>query len=183
MANRNKYLQDVFKRPPLIAYKRQQNLRGHLIRARVPRAPRPHPQRQVLGMKKCGNNCTACPYIREGKSIKINGIDWKINNKLNCQSYNVVYAIVCSKDSCKEVYIGETKRILKFRLDDHRGYVNNHFDNATGTHFNQPGHSLSNLQITVLQQIKKKDNAYRKEREEYLIRKFNTVYKGMNKKY
>ena len=81
-------------------------------------------------------------------------------------------------------YIGETKRILKFRIDDHRGYVSNSIDTATGSHFTQPGHSLANLQVTAIEQIKKtNDNEYRKTREEYFIRKFNTVNKGINRKY
>ena len=78
-------------------------------------------------------------------------------------------------------YIGETKRIMKFRLADHRGYVNNRDDTATGEHFNSPGHSLSDLNITILEQVKKKDDLYRKEREKYFIRKFNTFYRGLNR--
>ena len=70
---------DLFKRPPVIAYNKQQNLQGHQIRDKIPRAPRIHPKIKILGMKKCGNDCTACPYILEGKSIKVNGLDWKIN--------------------------------------------------------------------------------------------------------
>ena len=137
MANRDKYLAEVFKQPPLIAYKRQPNLKGQLIRAKVPGAERPYPKRRLNGMKKCGENCTACPYILNKKSIKINGIDWKINQNLNCKSFNVVYAIICSKEKCNMIYIGETKTILKFRLDDHCGYVNCNIDCATGSHFTQ----------------------------------------------
>ena len=51
--------------------------------------------------------------------------------------------------------MGETKRLLRNRLDDHRGYVNGFIHNATGSHFNQPGQSLDNVQIEVLKQIKK----------------------------
>ena len=72
--------------------------------------------------------------------------------------------------------------MLKFRLDDHRGYVNNHVDTATGSHFNQPGHSLADMSVTILEQVRKNNDAYRKEREEYFIRKFNTIQKGMNRK-
>ena len=90
MASRDTYLAEVFKHPPLIAFKRQQNIFGHLIRAKVAPAQKPHQARKLLGMKRCDSNCTACPYIIEGKSIKINGHDWKINKKLNCKSYNVV---------------------------------------------------------------------------------------------
>jgi len=184
MTNRNKYLAEVFKKPPLIAYKRQQNLKGLLIRAKVADKKIPYPKRRKLGMKKCGYNCTMCPYVLEGKSININNVDWKINQDLHCKSFNVIYAVLCSKESCKEVYIGETKIFLKFRIDDHRGYVNNLINTATGSHFNQPGHCLGNMKITAIEQIKKKnDSEYRKEREEYFIRKFNTVYKGMNRKY
>ena len=161
-----------------------QNLKGLIIRAKVAAKERPYPKRKKLGMKKCGDNCTMCPYVLEGKSIKINNVDWKINQDLNCKSFNVIYAVLCSKENCKEVYIGETKRFLKFRIDDHRGYVNNSINKATGSHFNQPGHCLGNMKITAIEQIKKKnDSEYRKEREEYFIRKFNTVYKGMNRKY
>ena len=62
--------------------------------------------------------------------------------------------MVCKKN-CKQVYIGETKRILKFCLADHRGYVlNNNKATATGLHFNLPGHSLEDLSITVIEQVK-----------------------------
>ena len=179
MTSRDTHLAEVFPRPPLIAFKRQQNLRQHIIRAKVQTQERQ--QRKVKGMKKCGKSCTGCPYIKEGKSLKINGVDWKINQTLNCKSYNVVYAVVCKKENCRQVYIGETKRFLKSRLDDHRGYIN-HGVEATGQHFTQPGHSLSDISITAIEQVKRKDTLYRKEREEYFIRKFNTFHEGMNKK-
>ena len=43
-------------------------------------------------------------------------------------------------------------------------------------------HSLSDLTITVIEQSKRKNNLYRKEREEYHKNCFNTFYKGLNKK-
>ena len=48
-------------------------------------------------MFKCGRGCTACPYIREGKSIKVNDKSWKINRKFDCNTFNVIYAITCKK--------------------------------------------------------------------------------------
>ena len=90
---------------------------------------------------------------------------------------------MCTKENCKKTYAGETKRFLRNRLDTHRGYVNNFVDNTTGTHFTQPGHTLANIQIVALEQVKKNCELYRKEREEYFIQKFNTVMKGLNRKY
>ena len=75
-------------------------------------------------MTKCNSqNYTACPFIKEGKEVKINGVSWKINKQLNCKSYNVVYAIIWKKDNCKKAYIGETKQMLKSRLTEHYGYI------------------------------------------------------------
>ena len=75
--------------------------------------------------------------------------------------------IYCNKEHCKENrYIGETGRMLRHRLADHRGYVTSKVTSkSTGAHFNLPGHSLANMKITILEQVKKKDPEYRKERE------------------
>ena len=132
-------------------------------------------------MKNCGKNCTACPYVREVKSLKINDNEWKINQNLNCDVSNCIYLIECKQDYCNMKYVGETKRILKFRFAEHRGYVNNNDDTATGEHFNMPGHSLSDMTVTVLEKVKTSDDMYRKEREKYFIRKFNTYYRGLNR--
>ena len=87
-------------------------------------------------MKKCGTNCTACPHTLKAKSVKINGIPWIINRtNFNCKSYNLVYAIICMKDMCKQTYIGETLKMVKSRLDKHHGYIHNLVDTATGSHY------------------------------------------------
>ena len=83
--------------------------------------------------------------------------------------------IECQKENCKKRYVGETKRSLKYRLAEHR-------DKATGAHFNTAGHSLSDLKIIILEQVKKKEIEYRKQREKYFIRKLNTLNIGLNKK-
>ena len=75
----------LFRDPPLTAFKRQKNIRDHLIRAKVPSDPKPYPSRRIRGMKRCGKNCSACPYIREVKSLNINTNEWKINQNFNCE--------------------------------------------------------------------------------------------------
>ena len=86
----------------------------------------------------------------EVKSLKMNNEEWQINQSLNCETSNCVYMIECRKDSCRMRYIGETKRIMKFRLAEHRGYISNNDDTPTGEHFNSPGHSISDLSMTIL---------------------------------
>ena len=181
MTAKDIYLADVFKRPTLVEYKRHRNIRHYIIRAKVQKH-QPYPTRYVKGMTICGADCTACPYVKEAKRIKINGVEWKVNKKFNCKSFNVVYALICQKENCKEVYIGETKIILKFRIDDHRGYVvNKHLQHAKGLHFKQPGHCLADMHFIAIEKEKRNNALYRKEREEYFIRKFNT-YKQTCKK-
>ena len=69
----------------------------------------------------------------------------------------------CNKDRCQQRSIVKSKQPLKYRLADHPGYiVNQHIDKATGAHYNLPGHSLANLRVTVLEQVKINSDSYRK---------------------
>ena len=80
-------------------------------------------------------------------------------------------------------YIGKSKRKICMRFADHRGYVNSvNSDMTTGIHFKLPGHSISNMTITVIEQCKRSDLFYRRERESYFIKKFGTHLNGLNKK-
>ena len=110
MVARDAYMGEVFKRPPITAYRRQANLRNYLVRAKVPNIRRE--KRILKGMAKCDKGCVACPFIKECKSIKINQKEWKISRKFNCNTFNVVYAITCQKDNCRKAYIGETQTIV-----------------------------------------------------------------------
>ena len=182
MVSQDPYLAEVYQQPPLTAFRRQRNLKDHLIRAKVPSDPKLHQTRRHRGMKKCNKNCSACPFIREVKSIKINNAEWKINQSLDCSVSNCIYLIQCKKENCKKVYIGETKRIMKFRFAEHRGYVTTQDETqATGAHFTSPGHSVSDMSILILEQVRSSDDVYRREREKYFIRKFNTYHKRLNR--
>ena len=52
---------------------------------------------------------------------------------------------------------------------------------ATGAHFNQRGHSISDMQITIIEKVFNPDPQFWKQREKMFINKFNTRYKGINK--
>ena len=183
MKCQDQYLAKVFPEPPLVGFRRQRNLKNHLIRAKVP-APAPiYPQRERKGMNKCGK-CVICSFVKEGKDIVIpNKPKWSINKRVDCNSSNIVYLIECNIDTCKERYIGETERRLKDRLADHRAYVTSKVvTQPTGAHFNLPGHSVANLTVTILEKVKNKCAIYRKERERFYIQKLNTLHEGMNKR-
>ena len=182
MISQDKYLAEVFQEAPLTAYKRQNNLRVMLITSKVPPPPERYPRRELKGMAKCGQSCTACKFVKEGKSITIDkDKNCKIERQVNCNTFNCIYMIECEKDKCKQRYIGQTGRLLQFRIADHRGYITNQVTSwATGAHLNLPGHSLADMKFTVIEQVRYNSDLYRREKETYHINKFNTFYQGLN---
>ena len=173
MVAQDPYLAEVFPLHPLRAYRRQRNVKDIIVRAKVYQKNRK--QRKLKGMAKCNAPCTACPFIMEGSTITKSGKLWEIQKNLNCNSENIVYMIECQKDNCRHRYIGQTERKLSDRFSEHRGYVNRKIlSQPTGQHFNSPGHSISDMKITVIEKIKKNDKSYRDERETYFIALYNT---------
>ena len=134
-------------------------------------------------MKKCAKPRTACVFIKETKEVKIDSRNtWKIHKKMNCNTYNIIYLLECQKSPCMQRYIGTTGRQLKHRLAEHRGYISNLvLSRATGAHWNQPGHSLADLKVVILEQSKYSSEEYCKEREKYFIRIFDTYHTSINR--
>ena len=174
------HMKEIFPSVPLIAYRRQKNLREYLIRAKVPKNTS-RPKRKLPGMKKC-NKCVYCSYINTGDHAKSSASNYhhQITHEVNCNSCNIIYLITCAK--CNIQYVGETDRRLKDRFAEHQGYVRNkHLDKATGAHFNEKGHHLSDMRITILEHISNPDPFFRKQREHMYINLYNTKSKGLNR--
>jgi hypothetical protein len=70
MTRKNPYLAEVFPEPPLVAFKRQKNIKDYLVRSKVPPIQNRKSQRDKRGMRRCGKQCPACPFVKEGKFIK-----------------------------------------------------------------------------------------------------------------
>ena len=175
-------LKEAFPLPPMVAYRRPPNLKEKLIRAKVPPSHN-RPQRKTPGMKKCKFSCLTCPYVQTGRTITATASNFKhdIQGSVDCHTQNVVYCLSC--DKCQEQYVGETEKSLNQRFSQHRGYVNTKkLDQATGHHFNLPGHSLSDMRISVIEKVYSKDPQMRKTRESFFINKLNTYHKGMNRR-
>ena len=99
-------------------------------------------------MKRCNKFCSVCPYVSEVKVIKGDTFLWKIRKHVTCESKNVIYMIECNLDRCRKRYIGERENVKNHFLQ-HLGYVkNNILTQATGSHFNLPGHDISNMTLT-----------------------------------
>ena len=71
--------------------------------------------------------------------------------------------------------------MLPYRVAEHCGYVfKGETDKPTGAHFTMPWYSLADLKVSEIEHARGKGCEYKKERENYLIRRFDTFYIGMN---
>ena len=93
---------------------------------------------------------------------------------------NVVYALLCNKENCRQLYIGKTDRKLKERLSEHKTSVRTEAKNVIGQHFCGPGHSLANVEITAVEKVFSRDKRIILKRESMWISKFEAEYKGLN---
>ena len=65
----------------------------------------------------------------------------------------------------------------------HIVYINTKkYQEPEGEHFNSTGHTKADMKVLVLEKVYSCDSEYRKEQESHHIRKFNTYYRGLNKK-
>ena len=180
----NPHMKSIFPQAPLVAYKRPQNIRDRLVKAKLP-PPQNRPKRTRAGMYKCNKPCSICPFVSNSKTIKAkhthNDHRVELSKHYDCNTKNIVYIIECRK--CGDQYIGQTKNSLKDRFLDHLGYARRgEIEKATGGHFNLPGHSLSDMSISVLESVKEKNTFYRECRESFHIENFNLQRKGINRK-
>ena len=99
MVSNDPHLKEVFPLPPLVAYRRPQNIRDKIVRSKIPSTPK-RIKRMVPGMSKC-NNCAICPFVKEGKFIRSTSSKFSvdINRPVNCQTQNISYCITCEKCS------------------------------------------------------------------------------------
>ena len=68
------------------------------------------------------------------------------------------------------------------RFGQHINYVNR-FTEATGKHFNLPGHSHKDLRVQVIEKVCPNTESIRLQREDLWIRRLNALEpNGLNKK-
>ena len=78
------------------------------------------------GSFRCGKNCPTCPYISNGLTTYTffsTGETRPIKFNLTCETKNLIYVIQCNH--CNLQYIGEAKRRLKDRFNEHRRTIDN----------------------------------------------------------
>ena len=175
----------VFKTAPIVAFRRGNNLSNFLVRAKL---RNPSQNNRPRGSYQCGKNCLTCTYISDGLTtytFHSTGETRFITHHINCNSKNVIYMVQCNR--CHKQYIGETKRRLKDRFNEHRRPVDNANNISKPTtvseHFLTNYHSANDITLIPLELIQSNRDSIRKAREAYLIDRGRTLEPlGLNKK-
>jgi len=175
-------LQEVFQRPPLVAYRRGENLMDILVHRKTSKM---FNTSKKNGMRRCNRKrCAVCKFVKEMDTLKApDGKSVRINQGIDCQTKNVVYMASCNRCD-KVIYVGETGTTLYQRTMNHLSSIRN---NREGTplakHFNEGDHGIEDFMITGLEIPKEENVVYRRLRESYWIKKMKTVEYGENKKH
>ena len=98
-----------------------------------------------------------------------------IKSNLTCDTKNLIYMIQCNLQ-----YIGETKRRLKDRFNEHRRTIDNpntKFKPTTAAeHFlSFPNHTANDIQLFPIEKIFSNRDSIRKAKEAFLISKGRTL--------
>ncbi len=162
----------------MIAFRQPPNLKRKLCQAKLPKK-QTHPKRQLKGTKPCNKPCGICPYVLESKELisKTTKEKFIMTGTFNCTSKGIIYLTTCSK--CLQQYVGQTGRRLSDRIREHLNCICLQKE-ATGLHYNKPGHTHSNLEI--IEKVSPNTPNYRQEREEMWIKRLSTKNPhGLNK--
>ena len=103
-------------------------------------------------INQCGvTSCHTCNIFIKDQSFKSNltGKEYKTisYDRLSCGSTNVIYVIHCVH--CGLVYVGETGRSLRSRMNGYRSATKME-DKA---YFHQPDHSVDDMKVQILEKI------------------------------
>ena len=134
------------------------------------------------------NNCITCHYITDGRTnytFSATGETRTITDHIDCNSKNLIYMVHCRR--CNKQYLGETKRRLKDRFNEHRRPVDRPTPTSRPTtvsdQFLSDDHTTNDIELTPVEFIHSSRDAIRKARKAYLIERGQTLEpKGINKR-
>lgn len=183
---------EEFSTPPLMCYKRDKNIRDHLVRADI--GSLQHSTRQsFLATPRKGTfpclGCAHCSSVSKGEYFTHphTGKRYPINGFYTCNSNFVVYIIRCP---CGLLYVGETTQRVKDRISKHKSTIRcENLLLPIPAHFKSAKQSIAQLRFQVVEQVplpRRGGNRVTllKKRESYWIHELKTIQPfGLNREY
>ena len=188
-------LREVFTEPPMIAYRRNRNLRDMIGSNTIVNNKKVLKKKQKVG--KCepcnsrgGNLC--CKQIRTTTSFKSaqNNRIFNILHNVNCKSTNVIYLMECTL-CLKSQYIGKAEWTLNRRINSHRNDVWRVDGPPCDKHFQLPNHNFTkHAKFTIIEKLEKPSSSktYNRKllehKEDLWMQRLETIIpKGLNVSY
>ena len=125
----------------VVSYKRPQNLKDILVRAKLPPINDTDKSPNTNICKSKSGNCRYCINLNKTGRIKstATGREYMSKHNISCRSSNLIYCITCK--ICKKQYVGQTKNTLMQRFQCHWTDIKcPHPKTDIGKHFNLPNH-------------------------------------------
>ena len=146
-------LKELLPTKPTVAYRRPKNIKDDLVRAKLTYPPTP-PTADTQRPKRCTKyNCPTCKALRSKTTFECphTGQTIQVNRQTDCQTTNVVYLLYCREH--KTMYVGETKRAFKTRVDEHFADIKHQRDKPVSNHYMQKSHARRTPETYILEHI------------------------------
>ena len=169
----------LFPETPILAYRRNRNLRDTLVRASLLKPIQTVKDRKLRRNKCPKPNCTWCSELKTTNQITctVTGCTFCGPKNINSHVNNVVYILTCNQ--CKKQYIGETGRPFIERWKEHLYDIKVKRPYPVARHFNESdNHQEATFHAKILSLIKGPANrvtARRKYRESRWISIFQVL--------
>ena len=177
LLNKDPHFNQIFSAPPFISHRQPPNIKL-LLTCSLPN------EHFITGTFSCKSpKCHLCPNINTNSTITgPNGVPIKISGNFSCDSSNIIYAISCNLCP-KAIYIGETSNSIRQRMNGYRSDIKHNRNKPVAEHFNKLDHTLDNLKLTIIKEVKGKTKQQREVEEQKIIFKLDCVNQDLNKDY
>jgi hypothetical protein len=125
--------------------------------------------------------CKCCKHIVQTSTYHDSSYttEFSIDGAFNCNSTDVIYIISCQY--CNKLYVGQTSKMVKERLTNHRSDIKLGKNTAIAIHFNEPHHNINHLKITPIADLSIHPPQDRLHIEYNFMKKLDTFYpSGIN---
>ena len=163
----------IFPLPPMVAFRRDDNLRTSLVHTAEKQAS------THAGIYPCQHpRCRTCGHISSETDLMGPKDRLTIRDSFTCLSSGLIYCISCRR--CPAIYIGETGRTLRERFGEHLRSINKIAPGfPVAEHFSSNGHTAADALVRGIKLCE--GNRQRKRQEMRLIFRLGTCQpRGLN---
>ena len=140
---------EIFTSTPMVAYRRPRSLKNMLVKNAISEDDQPKQRRST---EPCGKGkCKLCKDIAIADEITNSKrrITIKAENGGNCQTKNLIYAVICTR--CDMICVGQTGTTLCSRFSRHRYDIKHRPDNTEIAEHFHTGHEEGDMKVMILQ--------------------------------